>query len=54
MDKVMGVARAVLAAGAGWRVGQGYIDQGMADQVVAAVIIIGTAIWSVVSKKQAE
>jgi hypothetical protein len=26
----------------------------MADQVVGAVIIIGTAIWSVMSKKQAE
>lgn len=53
MDKILGVARAVLAAGAGYLVGKGYIDQGMADQLVGAVLLISTAIWSVVSKKTA-
>ncbi|MCA3634255.1 MAG: hypothetical protein INF18_00870 [Methylobacterium sp.] len=51
MDKALGVVRALLAAGAGYLVGKGYLDQGTADQVVGALIIIGTAAWSVISKK---
>lgn len=53
MDKILGVARAILAAGAGYLVGKGYIDQGVADQLVGAVIVFGTAVWSVFSKKTA-
>lgn len=50
MDKILGVVRAVLAAGAGYFVGKGYIDQGTADQIVGALVLIGTSIWSVKSK----
>ena len=50
MDKVLGVVRAILTAGAGYLVGKGLIDQGTADQIVGALIVIGTALWSWKSK----
>lgn len=53
MDMFLGVVRAVLAAAGGWAVGKGYVDQASADQIIGAVIVIGTAGWSVWSKKQA-
>jgi hypothetical protein len=52
MDMFLGVVRAVLAAGGGWAVGKGYVDQATADQVIGAALVIGTAGWSVWSKKK--
>ncbi len=54
MDKISGVIRAVLAAGAGYLVGKGYFDQAQADQIVSAVLFLGTTVWSIGSKKAAK
>jgi len=50
-DMVWGIARAVLAAGSGYLVGTGLIDQTMASEVIGAIGVIFTAAWSVWSKK---
>jgi hypothetical protein len=52
-EAVGGIVRAILAAGAGYLAGKGFIDAGMADQLVGAGVLIVTAIWSVLSKKAA-
>jgi len=51
MDMFLGVVRAVLAAAGGWAVGKGYVDQETANQIGGALIVLGTAGWSVLSKK---
>lgn len=48
---VMGILRAVLAAGGGYLVNQGLITASQIEPISGAVIIIGTAIWSIASKK---
>lgn len=50
-DMVWGIARAVLAAGSGYLVGTGLIDQAMASELIGAIGVIFTAAWSVWSKK---
>jgi H+/gluconate symporter-like permease len=51
-EQLGGILRAVLAAGAGYAVGKGIIDQGTADAVVGGLVTIGVAVWSFVSNKQ--
>lgn len=41
-----GIVRAFLAAGAGYLIGKGLIDQGTADQIVGALVTISVAGWS--------
>jgi hypothetical protein len=48
-----GVLRAVLAAVAGYIVGAGIIDAGMADQLIGGVMAIFTVGWSIFAKKAA-
>ena len=50
-EMVWGIARAVLAAGSGYLVGMGLIDQAMATEIIGAIGVIFTAVWSVWSKK---
>ena len=51
-DKWAGVLRAVLSAAGGYLVAKGYFDQGMVDQIVAAILVLGSAVWSVRSKME--
>lgn len=50
METILGIVRAVLAAGAGYLAGKGLIDAGSIDQLVGAGIVIFTAIWSAAAK----
>lgn len=52
MDQVQGVLRALLSAAGGWAVGKGYIDGATAEQLGGALVVILTAVWSVVHKRQ--
>lgn len=51
MTQFFGVLRTFLALGAGYLVGKGYFDQGAADQLVAAVLTLLTAGWSIYEKR---
>lgn len=52
-QQIQGVLRAVLAAGGGWLVGHGYIDNEMAANLAGAALTLFAAGWSVYSKRQA-
>ena len=43
--EVMGFVRHALQLGAGFLVAKGYIDGGVAEAVVGAIISVGTAVW---------
>ncbi len=42
-----GVLRAILAAGAGYLVGKGILDQAAAEQIIGGLVTVGVAAWSV-------
>lgn len=48
---IAGVMRAIVPAIVAWLVGRGYISPDAAGDVVAAVVAIAAAVWSVVSKR---
>lgn len=50
METILGIVRALLAAGAGFLVGKGYIDTSTANELTGAGLVIFTAIWSVLAK----
>jgi len=50
METTLGIVRALLAAGAGFLVGRGYIDSSTANELVGAGLVIATAIWSALAK----
>lgn len=52
-DMIWGVVRAVLAAGGGYFVGTGLLDQAMVNEIVGAMGILFAAGWSIWSKKAA-
>ena len=47
-----GIVRAILAALGGYLVGQGMLDQTMAEQVGGALTVLATAGWSWFSKRK--
>jgi len=49
-EQWFGLARTLLAFGAGYLVSRGFIDQSTVDAVIAAVITLGTAAWSLIEK----
>lgn len=49
-DKISGVLRHLLTAGAGFLVAKGYFDAGMTDQIVSAVLLLAGVVWSWRSK----
>jgi len=49
-DQIQGIVRAVLAAAGGYFVAKGYFDSATLNNVIGAILTIGTAVWSVVSK----
>lgn len=51
MTQIFGVVRTILAFVAGIAVTKGYIDDATATAVVGAIVTIGTAVWSIVEKK---
>ena len=50
-DMVWGVVRAILAAGGGYFVGSGVLEQSTVNDIIGALGIIFAAGWSVWSKK---
>ena len=52
-DMIWGVVRAVLAAGGGYFVGAGVLDQSTVNDIVGAIGILFAAGWSVYAKKAA-
>lgn len=50
-DQIWGIARTILAAGAGFIVAKGYVDDATATAIIGAIGTIFVAIWSVVSKR---
>lgn len=48
---VMGILRAVIAAGGGYLVNQGLINASQIEPISGAVIILATVVWSIASKK---
>jgi hypothetical protein len=49
---IAGVIRAALAAVGGWLVSNGVIAETEVDGIIGAGVIIATAIWSMISKRQ--
>lgn len=50
---VAGIARTVLAGLGGILVTKGYLDDATLQQLVGALVVIGTGVWSAFSKKKA-
>jgi hypothetical protein len=50
--QVLSALRSVLIALGAYAVGKGLIGQGVVDQIVPAVIVLATATWGVLDKKQ--
>ena len=50
-NQINGILRAVLPAALAYAVGKGYLTDGAAADVSAAVIAVAAAIWSVVTNK---
>ena len=53
MDMVMGILRAILAAGGGLLVNKGWMDEGSVETITGAIIVIVTGVWSCISKAKA-
>jgi len=52
-EQIWGIARTILAAGAGWVVAKGYIDNETAMAVIGGIGTIFVAAWSWWSKRPA-
>jgi len=50
LESILGVVRALIAAGAGMLLQAGLIDQSMVEMLIAAGVGIATAVWSIMSK----
>lgn len=50
-DKIWGVVRTVLAAGAGYLIAKGYIDEATANSVLTGLGVVFIAVWSWQTKK---
>lgn len=51
MDQVGGIIRTILAAGGGYLVSKGYLDNATMLSLVGAIVTIITAGWSVWAKR---
>lgn len=52
-EQVWGIIRTILAAGAGWAAGQGYIDNETAMTMIGGLGTVFVAGWSWWAKRQA-
>ncbi len=50
MEMILGVLRALLAAGGGYFVGKGVLDEATSQEIIGAVMTIATAVWSILAK----
>ena len=50
METILGIVRALLAAGAGFLVGKGYVDSETANELTGALLVVFTGVWSVLAK----
>ena len=50
METILGIVRALLSAGAGYLVGKGVLDAGLANELIGAGVVVFTAIWSALAK----
>lgn len=50
-DQITGIFRAILAAGGGYLVGKGYLDDATLNTIIGAVLTLGTAVWSVINNR---
>lgn len=53
MDQVGGIIRTILAAGGGYLVSKGYLDNTTMLSLVGAIVTIITGAWSVYAKRNA-
>ena len=51
MDQVGGIIRTILAAGGGYLVSKGYLDNATMLSLVGAVVTIITGAWSIYAKR---
>lgn len=52
-EQFAGIFRALLAAGAGFAISRGIVDEATATAVTGGAVTIGVALWSFLSKKKA-
>ena len=53
MDQIAGIIRTILAAGGGYLVSKGYLDNTTMLSIVGAIVTLLTAGWSVWAKRGA-
>ena len=51
LDQVAGILRTILAAGGGYLVSKGYLDNATMLSIVGAIVTLATAGWSVWAKR---
>lgn len=51
MNLFNGILRAVVPAVTAYAAGKGWMTEGQAAELIAAAVALGSAIWSVTSKK---
>lgn len=51
MDQIGGIIRTILAAGGGYLVSKGYLDNATMLSLVGAIVTIITGAWSVYAKR---
>ena len=52
-EQIAGIVRAIAAAGGGYLVGKGFLDEQTAAALSGAVVTLAVAVWSVMSKRPA-
>lgn len=50
--QILSAVRSTLIALGAYAVGKGLVGQAVVDQIVPAVIVLATAVWGVLDKKQ--
>lgn len=53
MEQIAGILRTILAAGGGYLVSQGWLDNATMMAIVGALVTLATAGWSVWAKRPA-
>jgi hypothetical protein len=53
-EKIWGVVRTIAAAGAGYLIAKGYVDEATANDVLTGIGVVFIAVWSWASKPAAK
>jgi hypothetical protein len=51
-EQLAGILRTILAAGAGFAISKGYVDEATATAVIGGAVTIAVAVWSFLAKKR--